>query len=92
MAASAFKLDILTPTGRFFSGDVVSLIVPAINGSLGVLADHAPLVACLKKGDISVTDPSGKVTTYTSTGSGFMEVVRNKAVLVADSIIKNVKA
>jgi len=83
-----FALEILTPSGKFFSGEIHSLTVPASNGYLGILADHAPLVASLGKGDITLSDTSGKMITYVSAGSGFIRVLRNKAVLVAESINK----
>ena len=87
--AKPFSLDMLTPTGKIFSGEVSSLTVPAGNGYLGVLADHAPLVASLGKGNISMIDVSGKNILYVSSGSGFLSVIHNKAVLVAESVSKN---
>jgi len=57
-----FKFELVSPERILFSGDVVSVIVPSIEGEITVLAGHAPLVATLKAGIVFVqtTDQNGK--------------------------------
>lgn len=59
---ATFKFELVSPERILFSGDVVSVIVPSIEGELTVLAGHAPLVAVLKAGIVFVqtTDNNGK--------------------------------
>ena len=57
-----FKFELVSPERILFSGDVVSVIIPAIEGEMTVLAGHAPLVATLKAGIVFVqtTNDNGK--------------------------------
>jgi len=48
------KLDIVSPEGVLFTGEVDSIIVPGINGAFEMLNNHAPIVAILNKGDIRI--------------------------------------
>ncbi len=59
---ATFKFELVSPERILFSGDVVSVIVPSIEGEITVLAGHAPLVATLKAGIVFVqtTDQNGK--------------------------------
>ncbi|WP_293809431.1 F0F1 ATP synthase subunit epsilon [uncultured Bosea sp.] len=59
---ATFKFELVSPERILFSGDVVSVIVPSVEGEMTVLAGHAPLVATLKAGIVFVqtTDQNGK--------------------------------
>ncbi|MCX5713809.1 MAG: hypothetical protein NT033_03175 [Candidatus Omnitrophica bacterium] len=81
-----FKLEILTLDKLVYKGEITSLVVPAELGFLGVLADHAPLVASLTSGKISLKDAAGKNENFVSGGIGFLEVLKNKAVIILDSL------
>lgn len=83
---TAFNVHIVTPAKEIFSGDVSSLVVPGEGGYLGVLANHAALVANLVPGEITLKDTSGKPVTFSSKGKGFLEVLKNKATLLLDSV------
>ena len=54
-----FPLVIRTPDRECFSGPAESITVPALNGELGVLAGHLPLLAGLKAGVVHVRTPGG---------------------------------
>jgi F-type H+-transporting ATPase subunit epsilon len=59
---ATFKFELVSPERILFSGEVVSVIVPSIEGEMTVLAGHAPLVATLKAGIVFVqtTGSNGK--------------------------------
>ena len=46
-----FQLEIITPERRFYSGQVESLILPALDGEYGVLPGHEPVVAGVEPGE-----------------------------------------
>ncbi len=82
--ARTFSVEIVTPERVLFSSDqVVSLTVPAWEGSLGVMAFHAPMVAALRIGVINIKLANGDEIRISTTG-GFMEVADNKAVVLCD--------
>ena len=81
--AKTFRLEIVTPEKIVFSEDVVSLVAPAENGYLGVLAGHAPLLCSLNPGEIRIRRESGELL-YASSG-GFMEVTPKKTIILSES-------
>ena len=82
--ARTFSVEVLTPERVLFSSDqVVSLTVPAWEGSLGIMAFHAPLVAALRTGFITIKLANGDEERIATTG-GFMEVADNRAVILCD--------
>ena len=85
-AGKTFTLEIVTPERIVFSGPVTTAVAPAAYGYLGILANHAPLLATLAPGKITFRHPAGTLTTVQCLGSGFLEVQRNQVVLLADEI------
>lgn len=75
--AKKFKLSIVTPERIIYEGSAVSLIVPAALGYLGVLANHAPLVASLRSGKIIFRNETEKSQTFNYQGAGIIEVLEN---------------
>ena len=80
-----FNLSIISPEKIIYSGEISSLIVPAQLGYLGVLADHAPLIANLTPGKISFRDVSHKLNVIDSKSNGILEVLKNNASILLDS-------
>lgn len=80
-----FHVNILTPEKHIFEGELASLIVPAALGYLGVLSNHAPLVANLIPGNITYKDSLGEQGVIKNAGKGFIEVIKNKATILLDS-------
>lgn len=86
MDSKLFRVSILTPTQLVYEGLVTSLIAPAYLGYMGVLANHAPIIAALIPGKIILRGKQGESKILFSKGKGFLEVLRNNAVILADSI------
>jgi F-type H+-transporting ATPase subunit epsilon len=70
----SFHLDIITPDRKVFSEDIDSVVVPTVNGQVGVLAMHEPLFSALTEGEIKVT--MGNKEFFLAIGEGFMEVTK----------------
>jgi F-type H+-transporting ATPase subunit epsilon len=87
MADKTFKLEIVTPERVVLQQDAVSVIVPGSEGSLGILANHAPLMAELTIGSIQIRDPNGHEERLAISG-GFMEVADNTVRILADTAEK----
>jgi len=81
--AGTFHVEVITPDKSVFEGDAVELTVPAEGGSLGVLANHAPLVSTLVVGPARVTLEGGSET-WLMIGDGFLEVRDNQVKILAE--------
>ena len=84
--SASFHINIVLPSRIAYEGEIASLVVPAQEGYLGVLAHHAPLIAQLKPGAITLRDSLGKIITFYLKSSGFIEVSENRATLILDSL------
>jgi len=80
----SFNLTIITPQRIAYEGNIFSLVAPAVLGYLGVLADHAPLVAKLVAGKIIIRDTSQETITYNSGAKGYLEVLKNNVTMILD--------
>ncbi len=80
-----FQIDIVTPDKTALSREVVSAIVPAAEGYMGILANHAPLMAALRAGKIQLT-ARGETKAVVVISGGFMDVNNNKVTILAESV------
>jgi F-type H+-transporting ATPase subunit epsilon len=83
MADRNVVVDIVTPERIVYSEPADFLVVPGIEGYLGILPLHAPIVSGLNIGVLKVIK-EGKETKVAISG-GFMEVNENRAVILADT-------
>lgn len=84
MADNTFMVEIVTPEQILFKNEVQFLVVPELNGELGVLKNHAPMIAALDVGVLRYTDPAGKINKIALSG-GFMEVIYNEVRVLAET-------
>jgi F-type H+-transporting ATPase subunit epsilon len=82
MFTKSFQVGIYSRDKVVYEGKAVSLTVPSVWGYLGVLADHAPIVAKLVKGKITVRSPEGSTTAIDLSSGGFLEVLQNQATIL----------
>ena len=80
---ATFKLTIVTAEKEVFSEDVDSLIAPGIEGQLGILPNHAPLMTQLQPGEMTVR--SGNDENVLVVTGGFLEVLNNNVTILADT-------
>lgn len=78
-----FKLEVVSPEGGVLNEQVEFAVLPGIDGEIGILANHSPLISALKIGIIRYTQ-DGKVKKIAASG-GFVEVAENKVVILADT-------
>jgi F-type H+-transporting ATPase subunit epsilon len=79
-----FDLEILTPSGLAFEGKVEAVSLPAKDKPFQVLANHAPIVAELAIGAITLNDSQNKKQTFATSG-GFVQVAHNKVSCVVET-------
>ncbi|KXS45314.1 MAG: F-type H+-transporting ATPase subunit epsilon [Candidatus Frackibacter sp. T328-2] len=81
--AKTIQLDVVTPERVLYSEDVDMVIVPAIDGDLGVLPKHAPLITGLQVGSIRIKNNGEELEI--STSGGFVEVKPDQVNILADA-------
>ena len=74
-------LEVVSPDGRVFTDDVDMVVVPGIEGELGILPHHTPLVTALGTGELRIRN-AGTVQ-YMLISGGFVEVRPDKVVVMA---------
>jgi len=80
------KIDIVTPLGRIFQGEIKEATFPGIDGEFGVLEGHAPLVTNLKPGVISIKKDDGKEELI-AINWGYVEVTPDHVNVLADGAV-----
>ena len=76
-------LEIITAERQVYSDEVDVVVAPGIEGQLGILPHHAPLMTVLQPGELLIRK-DGEETYLVVTG-GFMEVLGNKVTILADA-------
>lgn len=85
MARKTYQLSIVTPEKTVYEDQVNSTTLPAENGYLGVWADHAPMVAAVRPGMVTLHEgTSEKETAHYAVGGGFAEVSGGRMILIVD--------
>jgi F-type H+-transporting ATPase subunit epsilon len=80
--ADKIQLEIITPERCLLSESVDYVAVPGLNGELGILPGHTPLISQLKTGILSYTQNSASSTLLVS--GGFVEVNGDRVSVLAD--------
>lgn len=78
----SFSLSIITPDKTLYEGNVSSLIAPSRLGYLGVLADHAPLIAILAAGRITLREGLNGQKVFDSKAGGLLEIKKNNVTIL----------
>jgi F-type H+-transporting ATPase subunit epsilon len=77
------RLDIVTAERNVYSADVDMVTAPGIEGELGVLPRHAPIITALRPGELRIH--KGDQVEFFAIGGGFMEVRPDRVIVLADS-------
>lgn len=80
-----FHVELVSPEKMIFSGQANEVIVPSTNGDMGIFANHAPLVAALRPGFLTIKTAAAPKTLYVR--GGFAEVNASGLSLLAEKAI-----
>ncbi|OPX23630.1 MAG: ATP synthase F1 subunit epsilon [Planctomycetales bacterium 4484_113] len=80
----SFPVKLVSPDGELYTARAISLVVPVIDGYLGVLKHHAPMVAALDFGELLIRTPEEHIVSLAVAG-GFMEVTRKEVIILCDA-------
>lgn len=82
---ATLHLEIVTPEARIYEADVDQVVVPGIEGELGILPQHVAIMTQLQPGELCIYQ-SGKETRL-AVGEGFLEVRPDKVSVLTDMAI-----
>jgi F-type H+-transporting ATPase subunit epsilon len=78
------RVEVVSPDGPVYEGDVGMVVVPAVGGELGILPRHAPMVAQLSIGEIRLKTLDDRWISM-AVSAGFMKVQFDKVIILADA-------
>src|ERR1700752_5415943 len=85
MARTPFKVEGLTPEGEVFNEDVEMVSTRTSVGSIGILANHQPLLAMLNPTELRHYKSESEVVRYAQ-GEGFLQMTGDHALVLVDEV------
>jgi F-type H+-transporting ATPase subunit epsilon len=86
MPKNKFQVEVLTPEGKVFDDEVEMLSSRTTTGSIGVLANHAPLMGILEPTELRLYKSEADVVRFAQ-GEGYLQVVDNSALVLVEEAI-----
>jgi len=88
MAENKLQLSIVTPERLVFSENVDQVNVPGVEGDLGILYDHAPILTTMRAGRFSyeLLGEKGRQTINMIVSGGYLEVTDNRVIVLAEAV------
>lgn len=83
MARTRFQVEILSPDGKVFEDEVEMVSTRTATGSIGVLANHTPLLAMLDPTELRLYESENEVIRFAQ-GEGYLQVGGNRALLLVE--------
>jgi F-type H+-transporting ATPase subunit epsilon len=86
VARTKFPVEVLTPEGQVFSDEVEMVSTRTETGSIGILANHAPLMAILDPTELRLYKSDSDVVKFAQ-GEGYLQVVDNSALVLVEEAV-----
>lgn len=87
MAHSKFECQVLTPEGEAFSGEVEMVSTRTGVGSLGILANHAPLMGMLEPTELRIYKTESDVVRLAQS-EGYLQVADNRCLILVEDAVE----
>jgi F-type H+-transporting ATPase subunit epsilon len=87
VARTPFQVEVLTPEGEAFNDEVELVSTRTSVGSIGILANHMPLLGMLDPTELRLYKSESDVVRYAQ-GEGFLQVYGNRVLLLVDEIFE----
>src|ERR1700755_2663688 len=87
MARTPFQVEVLTPDGEAFNEEVEMLSTRTGVGSIGILANHQPLLGMLDPTELRLYKSESDVVRLAQ-GEGFLQVYGNRVLLLVDEVFE----
>ena len=87
MAHNKFKCQVLTPEGEVFNDEVEMVSTRTGVGSLGILANHAPLMGMLEPTELRLYKSDSDIVRFAQS-EGYLQVVDNQVLILVEEALK----
>ena len=84
--AHTLKLEIVTPEAKIYSDDVDMVTLTGVEGEMGIMPNHVPLMTQLCAGEIVAQ--KGQDTIFLAVGDGFVQVTADRVAILTDMAIR----
>ena len=86
--AKTFRLEIVSAERSLFSGEANFVVVPGVDGELGIFPNHTPLLTKIKPGTLKFHAKDEPEETLFFVAGGFLEVQPTVVTVLADTVIR----
>jgi F-type H+-transporting ATPase subunit epsilon len=83
MARTKFPVEVLTPEGEVFNDEVEMISTRTATGSIGILANHTPLLAMLDPTELRLYRSETEIVRFAQ-GEGYLQVADNRALILVE--------
>jgi F-type H+-transporting ATPase subunit epsilon len=83
--ARTLLCEIVTPERIVYTNEVEMVIAPTLDGEIGILPLHAPLVTVLRAGELRVRYNDNKDVEWFAVSGGYLQVHEDKVIVLADA-------
>ena len=87
MGRTAFKVEVLTPEGEVFNDEVEMVSTRTATGSIGILANHTPLLAMLDPTELRLYVSENEIVSYAQ-GEGYLQVAEGRALILVEDAVR----
>lgn len=83
------QLELVTPEALLMSEAVGMVVIPGVEGDMGVMADHAPAVSTLRPGLVTIHEDAGSsATRKIFVGGGVAEITGDRCIILAEEAVE----
>ncbi len=83
MARTKFPVEVLTPEGEVFNDEVEMISTRTATGSIGILANHTPLLAMLDPTELRLYRSESEIVRFAQ-GEGYLQVAEGRALILVE--------
>jgi len=76
------KVDVVSPEAVLWSGEAEFVVARTVEGEIGILANHEPVMAALAEGTVNIQ--AGEDRIKATVGGGFLQILNNAVTLLVD--------
>ena len=86
--SKTFRLEIVSAERNLFSGEASFVVVPGVDGELGIYPNHTPLLTKIKPGTLKFHAKDESEETFLFVAGGFLEVQPTVVTVLADTVVR----